>query len=370
MFSGQTLNVVDVDEQVTVATAAVGNALSGAVENGRLDLRAVQDLQGNVGAATRLGAGSVGGPTTLATSAVGNTGDAGAYGADLAAAVTQAGGYGAVAARTDIDAPAGRYLGGAGVSTAAIVNAQAFGVQGGRAEYAVDQVSAASADAAVSATLQYVPAPAAFTASAVSNSVSSSGQASAQEARAVQHTGATARTQALTLVAAGNAWNLAGAATAAANTASVANQGGSLDAAFDQTNGGGVLAQSVVSAYDFGAGSAQAYGVGNSSLAGNNDVVVTVDNLQLNTGGVEAIADFTGHAGYDGYAAATAMGNATTAYACAECAGLLQAASRQINEADVSAGASITVGGSNRSVIGASTAIGNSASFYVSNPGG
>ncbi|NEX92434.1 holdfast anchor protein HfaD [Caulobacter sp. 17J65-9] len=370
VFSGQTLNVVTVDDQVTGATTATGNALSGAVQNGRLVLRSDQQLRARIDATTTMSAAQVGGATTLVTTAVGNTGDAAAYRADLTADVTQTAGSTWITGRTAIDTPNGRYLGGAGVSTTALANAQAFGVENGRATYAVEQVSGAQVDAATSATLQYVPAPAAFTTSAVSNSVSSSGTNAAQEARVVQRTSGGPRTQAVTQVSAGNAWNLAGTATAAANTATVANQGGSLDAAFDQTNGGAVLAQSSVSAYDFGAASSMAYGVGNSSVASNNDVVVTVDNLQLNTGGVEAASEFVGHAGYDGYASATAIGNATTGYACSECAGVLNANSRQINDADISATASINITGSNRAVVGTSTAIGNTASFYVSSPGG
>ena len=129
-------------------------------------------------------------------------------------------------------------------------------------------------------------------------------------------------------------------------------------------------AAAVLLAYDYGLGGAQAYGVANSNLAGNNGQYVDIDNSQFNSGGVETSATFQGNGGYDSYSSSVAMGNAVTGYACSECQGTLQANSTQVNTGGVSATSTVNITGSGRSITGNATAVGNNASFWVSSPGG
>jgi hypothetical protein len=167
----------------------------------------------------------------------------------------------------------------------------------------------------------------------------------------------------------GNAQTINNAATASGNNISASNDGGPLDMAARQKNTGYVRAQAVNSAYEFGTNNAMAYGVGNSLAAGETGIELNLDISQMNSGGVDAIADVSGTTGYDAQSTATAMGNAVTGYVCSSCGGSLGVNSRQINNGDVTAASSVSIGGSNRSVTGVSTAVGNSATYYSSRPG-
>ena len=75
--------------------------------------------------------------------------------------------------------------------------------------------------------------------------------------------------------------------------------------------------------------------------------------------------------GYDLSSNATAMGNAVTGYACSSCGGVMNVTSSQSNTADVGASAGIPYGGvagAIRSATSTATAVGNTATFYVSKP--
>jgi hypothetical protein len=128
----------------------------------------------------------------------------------------------------------------------------------------------------------------------------------------------------------------------------------------------------VATDFQFGTGQATALGVGNSVLAGNQGPSTDLNNLQLNTGGIEAEASFTGDNGYDATSSATAMGNAAIGYACSQCGGVININNNQTTSGGgVEASSSTTItnlGGSNRSSTGIATAVGNSATFYVSKP--
>lgn len=370
VISGQTLNVVDSDDQVTASTVATGNTLSGAVENGVLQLQSSQTMLGDAAASTVLNlSGEIDGSANLTSHATGNAGDAGAYGADMTVNIVQVAGAVAVTADTEVNGTPGRILEGGSANATAMANSQALGMSAGRTEGLIDQSSAATTQAVTTGVIQYIPAGVSFSAAAVSNNMASTGAYGSQELEVRQEmTGD--RTQASTIVSTGNAWDLQGAANATGNNATVYNQGGSLYMTADQSNAAYVRSESVVSAYDFGAVAATAYGAGNAMEAGNNDVLVVIDNSQLNTGGVEAVASFAGQQGYDVALGATAIGNTATGYACSECPGYLDANNTQTNSANVTATVSGDINGASRAVIGSATAVGNSATFYVTGDGG
>jgi hypothetical protein len=97
-----------------------------------------------------------------------------------------------------------------------------------------------------------------------------------------------------------------------------------------------------------------------------------LNNTQVNTGGIEASASFTGDNGFDASSSATAMGNAVIGFACSQCGGVINVTNSQTTSGGgVEAVSSTTVtniNGNNRSTSGISTAVGNSATFYVSKP--
>lgn len=369
VIAGQTLNVVVVDEQVTVSAAAAGNAVSATVENGAMQVQSRQEMRGQTRGSIDLTLGEIAGPANLSSHATANAGDAAAYGGDMTVEVVQIAGAATVQADTTIDGPAGRMLEGGSAASTAIANNQALGLSNGRAEGSIDQTSDASTRALTNATVQYIPAGMSFDASAVSNNAASTGAYGSQELDIRQRmTGD--HTQASAIVSGGNAWDIQASTNAMANNATVHNQGGSVDVLSEQENSGYLRAETVLGAYDFGAASGTAYGAANALEVGNNDVLVVIDSTQLNSGGVEVVAGFAGNGGYDVALGATAIGNTVTGYACSECIGYLDATNTQVNTGNVSATATSTVGAGNRSVIGSATAVGNSATFYVTGNGG
>jgi hypothetical protein len=369
IFAGQTLDVVDVSDEVTVVPSAIGNSLSGAIEGADANLTSSQRLNGAVRAETLLTAeGAAGEPLTISGQAVGNTLDAGAYGGSLTGSVLQSADGDGVSTTSSFDAYQAAAYSGATVSSTAIVNSQGYGVSGGVLAVGSAQTSSSSVEATTEGALRYVPAQGVYASVANGNNLSASGEISGQSIEATQsQTGAV--TRATTDVSFGNAWDAIASSNAIANNLNASNQGGALIVSADQINTSAVGSVANLNAYDFGASSANAYGVGNSVVAGNNDVYVEVNNAQMNSGGVEVSARVTGSTGYDADATASAIGNAVTGYACADCQGVLNATNRQTNSGGVSASSHVGITGSNRSVTGVSSAAGNSATFYVSSPG-
>ena len=84
------------------------------------------------------------------------------------------------------------------------------------------------------------------------------------------------------------------------------------------------------------------------------------------------MATFQGNTGYDAYVGADAVGNAVSGSVCSQCAGQVNVTNNQVNSGDVSAAVNIGAGavGGSRAVVAGANAAGNSATFYVSRPGG
>lgn len=326
-------------------------------------------MQGDSVATTDLTlGGDTAGPVTATTQAGGNYLAVSAYDADLTVDATQANEAGLVSATTQLGDDDARLLGGGYVAASAISNTVAVYGEGSAVGGAIDQGNAATVRAYGRVESQYVPAELAVDAEAMANAVAvNSGQTSGQSVILQQRsTGAFIEAEAS--ANAGNAWDLAGRARASGNRAVMYNQGGSVVAEADQDNAAHVRAAATTTAYDFGRAEAQARGAGNELSVGNNDVLVEIDSTQINTGGVDVTATFSGTNGYDGYVGAEAVGNSVTGYACSECEGRLDATSSQVNHGDVSATAQTTVAGSGRAVISGANAVGNAASFHVTRP--
>lgn len=359
------LDVVSVDGPTTGTAVAVGNAVSGGVEGSDLTLQTDQTLDGAATASVAVtGSGTLGAPVHLTASASGNLGAATIRGGALSAEARQRTLGSTVRAETVLAAPSGRALSGGTVSATAVANAQGWGVQDGSATIDTVQAHAGLTEAELGAVLQYAPAPIAFTATAVSNSVSASG-ANAAQSHAIDQSMTGQRTQAAAFAAVGNGWNAATVATAAANTTALTNQGGALDAAVLQSNTAYVRAQGELSAFDFGRGAAFATGVGNATTLTAAGPYVGLALDQINAAGVDAVAAFSGDTGYDAYVGATAVGNSASALGCSDCGGVIEATGSQTNSGAVTAQASATVTGSGRATVGSATAVGNSATYGV-----
>ena len=370
VFAGQTLNVVDSQEQVTVETSAQGNSASGAAQNGSITVQSDQTMQGDAVATTDITlGGDTYGVVNATTQAGGNYLAVSAYDATLTLDATQTTDDGLISATTEVGDSTARLHAGAAVGSSAISNTVAVYGQTSLVSGTIDQASSAIVRSFARIESQYIPGEASVTSQAIVNAIAvNSDHTSGQDLGIAQRSfGSFIEAEASANAA--NAWDLAARARATANQAVLYDEGGSVVTASDQRNSSFVRASALTTAYDYGRAEAYARGAANELSVGNNDVYVEIDNTQFNVGGVDVTATFSGTNGYDVSVGADAVGNSVTGYACSECEGYLEARNTQTNTGDVSAVANTTVAGSNRSVITGANAVGNSASFYVSRPG-
>jgi hypothetical protein len=175
---------------------------------------------------------------------------------------------------------------------------------------------------------------------------------------------------------AGYATDASGNATANANSVTIDNQWGYVNAAIEQNSTATVSADSYVTlGSDFaGFASAGAYGVGNQATVANVGSDTVMDVAQSNGGDVYANAALAGEDGGMALASSAAYGNSITGSLCTDCDASgavpgLYASSNQVNDGSVYSTSTVRTTGAN--VIGAtSTAIGNAATYQARPPGG
>lgn len=357
-------------DQLEVTNSATGNSLAGGIEDSSGSLTARQTMTGATRADTTLvlngeSDGVIGSTTLARGDYLGVSTDGATFALDAAQVATGDD----VTARTVVQSPTGHMLAGGFAGTAAVANSVALGGPSSSITGAVDQSAQTTVLAETVADVQYIPAPADFSSQAVANAVQASTTGASHQDLTVRQTNAASTIEARTDVYVDNAWNLAARAKAGANQTVLSNAGGSLVAATDQTNQGRVRAVSRARTNLQGQTTVSARAVANEVIAGNTDIYLALDNTQLNTGGVEATATYTGVSGYDAYVGAEAVGNSVTGSACSQCGGEVNITNNQTNNAAVTATTNATIGSGRAAVVG-TTAVGNSATFYVSRPGG
>jgi len=370
IFATQTLDVIDVEEGIGAETAATGNSVLAGAQGVDMAVTSNQTMAAGAQAVTTANvAGFMGVTSQVNTSAIGNAADVSIEEATVTGVLTQiATASPNATAQGYVEAETGA-ADNLGVATTAISNSASLTLVNGAAGVRFNQSSAADVLADGGAVVQYVSATSDVSGVAAGNSVALAGTDSSAARIAVSQTNTSGLVQASQFTAYGSVQSGYTTATAGGNIVGAANEGPLLDVASSQYNEAYVRAQAESSAYQFGEGSATAFAVGNSVLAGNTGEAVVLDNVQLNTGGgVEAIAVFSGTEGYDGYSRATAVGNDATAYSCSACTGTMSVNNAQTNGADVGATSTTTVT-AGRLINSTSTAIGNNASFYVTHPG-
>ena len=368
VFAEQTLNVETVTDGFSASTIAPANSALISVQNTDASMTSNQENSGEVLAHGVVNVATHGGANSnFTTTAVGNAGTAAADNGTLTGRATQLN-TGPVTARSQLEAHEAE-LNDMSMSTLAQGNSQGLTLINGAMGVRVSQGNTANVLADGGAIAGAITGTASVAGTATGNNISLSGtQQSA--ARVITEQSNAGITQASKFTAYGSSYLSSTTASASGNNLSATNEGPLLDVASSQYNAAYVRGQAEATAYQFSAAQVGAHGVGNSALVGNNGPEVVLDNIQTNEGGgVEVLATFEGHDGYDAVASSTAMGNAVTGYACSQCSGQMTIKNNQVNSAEIGARTSI-IAGSSRSVSGITTATGNNASFYVSSPGG
>jgi hypothetical protein len=388
VFATQTLNVVAVTDGTSAVTSSTGNGLLASVVSGSLDVQSnqstapkpadtVNNLPGEPGvisATTHLNATqNLGAGASVVTAATGNTAEADSLGGGaLTGYIVQSSTGPTIKSDNDINASTAE-AGSLSTVSQAIANSISSGVVGGSSHLTTQQTSTTDVTAAsasdsspAGATLMYTAGAVSLTAIGVANNLTATGTSGA--AQAIQTTqSSSGGVHAYQYAVVSNGEGIASEATATGNNTSVSNESADLSVTNDQTNNGGfIFAESGISAYEFGSAQSVSSGVGNSFMAANVGPSTEVWNTQNNGGEVDSTSNVSGGAvGYDGANSATAIGNGATAFACSECGGTIFASNSQTNSNGVSATATTDLIGTNRSVSTVATAVGNTASFYV-----
>jgi hypothetical protein len=371
VFSNGTLNVETVTDQTVGESHATGNTYAASTAGQNIDVRSNQTANGNVTGDTRLNvASNSGAATSITTTAVGNSGEAGVTGGVLTGVLSQTTGAATISALSHIEAPHGQ-AGDVDTLTQAQGNSHIVTVSAGTAGVRVNQANAAEVTSNGGGVYGYVSGTAQFQAHTMANDVTYEGDTGSGTRIATSQQNTAALTQAAQFTAFGQVQEASTIASAAGNNLDAVNEGFLLDATVDQRNHAYVRAQAETAAASFGAVGASANGVGNAAVVGDIGGELVLDNTQINDGGgIEALATTTAGDGYDASASATAAGNSVIGYACSECSGKITIGNTQTNSADIGATTTTTTTGMVRSATGISNAVGNTATYYVSRPSG
>jgi hypothetical protein len=368
IIAGQTLDVVEATDNVGVVTVATGNAIVGGSQGRNLNVSSYQELQGAVQAHGVVNVGaSMGATGSLTTAATGNTAETVVNNAVLTAVKTQITGPGTVSAVGQLEAEEA-YVGDLSHNTQAAANSIGLGLTNGSLGVRTSQYNEANVLADGGAIAGEATGQATVNANAAGNNLTSVG-AGASSQRLIATQGNTSEAvQASKFTAYGQSYTSNTNASASANNINATNEGPLLDVTTSQSNSAYVRAQSEGTSAVFSSHAVTAYGIGNSTVAGNMGAELVLDNSQFNEGGgVEVIAVGDVGTGWDSTTSASASGNAVTGYACAACTAKMTVDNNQTNTTDISSQVTSRMG-YGRSVTGLSSAVGNNASFYVSAP--
>lgn len=359
-----TMNVVSRNgaQSVTSAATSAGNAVSGANLSGDLDARSEQTMSGAAFATATIDADNTG-ATNVIASAQGNTAQAQTEDGNLYLTASQTSDGGDVLARARATVANSQTL-SAGSSSAA--NNAATGADHGDLTANLTQDASNSSYAITDVDACCTGTTVAGSSSAI-NAYGSESTTSTVDVDYTQNsTGGESR--ATTDVYQYRAYDVTAASTAAANSATINNEWGYVSIRGRQTSSTDVTADTRVTVGTWsGTAVASAYGVGNTTLATNVGSDMAVDIAQMNTGGVDANAQFSGSSNDGGevLVSSTAIGNAFTGYVCSQCGdAAVSGTVNQINGGNITSTGTITTNGAGM-IVGSSSAIGNSATFIT-----
>lgn len=354
------------------ATAvASGNTVATTQEENDSELTSTQHMDGATNADANATVWTATGNVAITSAAVSNGGVAAINGgsSDIDAEQT---GHGDANATVTLR---NGYSYNAATSASASTNTAAVSAQNAELRMLMNQESSGSVNASAQMDADIVEDQAVSGAIASANNLSIGGETTTVlNATRQNATGAsvTARSD----LYAGYATDASGNATANANSVTIDNRWGYVNAAIEQNSTAQVAADSYVTlGSDFaGFGSAGAYGVGNQALVSNIGSDMTMAVSQANGGNVSANAALVGEDGGMALASSAAYGNNISGSLCTTCDASgavpgLSASSAQTNDGNVYSSATLRTTGAN--MVGAtSTAIGNAATYSARPPGG
>lgn len=165
-------------------------------------------------------------------------------------------------------------------------------------------------------------------------------------------------------IAAAN-WGVTAVTEAAGNTASSQNDWGYGHLQGSQTNSGEVRATTTLAVGTFGDGPVvgSAHAVGNNALVSNIGADAYSGVMQNNSGAVTGQVSMQLGTGMAAYGTSSAIGNAQSAYICANCPVNLNAPVNQVNSGTISSITQMRANGYVGGMTGTATAVGNVSTF-------
>lgn len=373
--SGDATAVTDVEASYAHdagATAiAGGNVVSTTQEDSDTDLTSSQHMDGDTTADANATVWTAEGNVAITSAAVGNGGTAVISGGSSTIEAEQLG-HGDANATTTLR---NGYSYNAATSASASSNTAAVSAENAAVRVLMNQESTGSVNASAEMDADIVEDQAVSGVIASANNLSIGGEtATILNATRQNATGASVTARSDLYV--GSATDASGNATANANSVTIDNQWGYVNAAIEQNATSQVQADSYVTLGDSftGFASAGAYGVGNQATVANVGSDTALDVTQSNSGGVSANAGLAADGGGVALASSAAYGNSITGQVCTSCDASgdvpgLYASSSQANDGNVYSSSTIRTNGAG--TVGAtSTAIGNAATYSARPPGG
>lgn len=362
------LLTVEIPGHVRAASSTVtatGNTAAALVTQGDIDADIAQAQDGAAGATNKIFGGSAR-ETVATTTAYGNAATGGTWNGDTYYRADQVS-NGNIEAATVVD------MDRTGIvvdTTTAIANVSSPMNENGRMEAFQTQEANGSVTAFSETGIDRVKRAASFATVAGGNAVSSTGSTTTNLTGAVQTTRAGETISARTFVDIGEARDVLATTTGFGNSATLHNEWGYATLGREgselfQGNDATIGSETYVTLNSWsGVATSSAYGVGNAATVSNIGSDTGLFAIQNNYGDVTSIASLNGGAGTGtGVLTSTAIGNAATATLCNICGdAALQGRTQQLNHGAVVAQGSIHMGASG-TVIGAATAVGNSATY-------
>ena len=366
VWSDMQVEIPEYAWEATSTSSAVGNAATGLVMSGSIDLDVRQQLEGDVQATNQIEGGSAG-LVVGTTTAYGNSTTGGTWAGNNYYRADQVA-NGDVAADTRVDM---ENAGTIATATTAIANVSVPTDEYGTNAAFQNQESNGSVRATSDVDMCCDGHSATFATTAGGNAMSSTGSTSTNINGAVQTTASGETIEASSDVYMGFGHNVLAATTAFGNSASQHNEWGYASLGREgsevyQGNDSSVDAQTYVTIDEFsGYATTSAFGVGNTASTSNVGSDTGLYAIQNNYGTVTSTASFNGSSssGGAGIVTSTAIGNAATATLCTVCGDAsLHGQTVQNNAGSIYARGTATVGQSG-SVFGSATAVGNSATY-------
>lgn len=365
----------DVSAQTTINAGAAHDAGATAVAGGNVvtsntegdeELGNSRHMDGDTNASTDATVWDATGTVAVTSAAVANGGTAVAGGGDVEVDTEQLA-HGDAAATTTLR---GGYANDAAASASASGNVAAMSMQDGEVRFIGAQESTGDISANVEVDQDGVSGVVISGAVSSSNNLSIAGDTATVLTDTVQTASgsSTARSDLYT----GWAYDASGNATANANSVTIDNQWGYVNARIEQRSDANVSADSYVTlGGDFvGFASAGAYGVGNQALVTNVGSDTVIDTVQANSGDISANAAMSGEGGAMALASSAAYGNNVTGSLCGYCDANvpgMSVSNSQTNDGAVTSTAHVNTPYAH-TVAATSTAIGNAATYQTSGP--